>query len=164
VYAFLIDGGVTILQATDYIEHSANPLWTEIGCDHLYTGETYGMRSRLRQHLSAEGGPSNLRDTLFAIQLGLGALGAEVEVTLDRAASEAALTRWLVPRTVIAFKQCSYVKEVEKAVLERAASPLNIRERDTTPHSQTLKELRQRFRSFTEGHWPRIKPRLPIRR
>ena len=165
VYTILVDGADAILRATGYVDVGKRPVWTEIGCGHLYTGATYGLRTRLKQHMLAVGGPSNLRDTLFAMQWAAGALPQGPQVTLDRDSSEEALTNWLLPRAIVAFKLCGYVYEVEKAILDRVASPLNIKGRETSAHSQVLMAMRRSFSSYVKGHWSVIKPgHRPVRR
>jgi transposase-like protein len=166
-YAILFDDNVAdaILAATGHVDDVRRPIWGEVGCKHLYTGEAYGLRTRLRQHLLGQNGPSNLRDTLFSVQWCTDALPEGPAVTLDRSQSEEALTKWLLPRVLIAFRVCGYTKEVEKAILQRAESPLNIQGRDGRANTASLKEMRRRFDSYLDGRWPTIKPdRRPVRR
>ncbi|MFI4949772.1 MAG: IS1595 family transposase [Caulobacterales bacterium] len=157
VYTVLFEDAAAILAATGYAADERKPMRTDFGSGHLYTGATYGLRSRFRQHLLGAGGPSNLRETLFAIQHRTGALPGGPSVTSNRDESEAALTAWLIPRAIIAFKICGYVYEVERAILDQAASPLNIKGREGEDHANVLMEMRGQFDADIGQNWPAIK-------
>jgi transposase-like protein len=155
VYAVFIRGGAAMLERTGYVEDPALPLWRRTDADHVYTGETYGIRSRLAQHLNGDIRVSNLRETLLALQSSDEALLGRASLDRGRDASEESLTRWLRTHAVIGYRSCGYVRDVEAAILSATASPLNVSRQNPTAYTATLLDLRRRFHSDVVSGWPK---------
>lgn len=113
VYAIFIRGGAAALAKSGYVEDAALPIWRQQDAEHIYTGESYGMRSRLMEHVAGDVGASTLRETLFALQWGGNALPSGPHVDHDRAASEKRLNDWLRAHAIIGYRSCGYVYDVE---------------------------------------------------
>lgn len=165
VYAIFLQDGRALLQASGFIEHRSLPLWREREADHVYTGETYGMRSRVRQHLAEDITVSNLRETLLALRFSLGALQRGSNIEDERATAEQGLTDWLRATAVIGYKSCGYVLDVEQAILDATASPLNLKRRTPSGYTRLLQDARRRFRDEVVEGWPKAARTIrPIRR
>lgn len=161
VYAIFLHRGRDLLGTSGYIEHRDLPLWSHEGYDHAYTGETYGLRSRLRQHLAGDARASNLRETLLALQFASGGLERIEDAEVEQASAEQGLSEWLRANTVIGYKPCGYVRDVEQAILDASASPLNLVRRNPSGYTRLLHALRSRFRTEVMETWP--KPRRTVR-
>lgn len=165
VYAVFLRGGREVLQASGYIEHRDQPLWTHEGADHAYTGETYGIRTRLREHLKGDVYTSSFRETLMALQIEVSLSHPWEGVAEQQAGMERGLTDWLRNTAVIGWKSCGYVKDVEDAILDTSASPLNIVRHQPTGYTRLLQALRRRFRAEIMDHWTKASTlRRPVRR
>lgn len=155
VYTIFLRDGRELLQASGFIEHREQPLWINGGADHLYTGETYGLRTRLRQHLAGDILVSNFRETLMALQFSLGGLERKTDSEDERASAEQVLNDWLRENAVIGYKPCGYVVDVERAILDATASPLNIARKNPTGYARLLQGFRHRFRTEVIEGWPK---------
>ena len=154
-----------ILARSGYFPDPSLPAWRYDGFQHLYTGEAYFLRQRLEEHLAKDSSRSPLRETLLALHWSTDALHGGPVISDDRHATDAALNAWMLDRVLIGFKVCGYGREVERNMLKRAASPLNIRDRQATPYSELLRSLRKRFRDEVSGKWPPVaSPTRPRRR
>lgn len=155
VYALFISDEEDLVRAAGFVDEEL-PLWREGGASHVYTGETYGLRSRLLQHLSGTLKGSNLRETLLALHHALNRLATETsaEKENERAQAEAQLSQWLAEHAVIGFKTCGYVKDVEVAILKATASPLNLARPNPTAFTRRVSGLLDRFRNDVGSGWP----------
>ena len=115
--------------------------WTIGPFAHHYTGETWGLRDRLNSHLFGTIRDSNLRKTILAIQASCGALGGAPNLSEGLAASECWLSHSLVQHSLIGFKECDYVLDVEAELLRGTPSPLNVKGRSSHPYAQELKRM-----------------------
>ena len=165
VYIVCVPEDALSLPAWGYEPEPTRPLWRKEGFAHVYTGETYGLRSRLREHLIGDVGRSTLRETLAALQWRDRRLvGKESDFT-DRGGAEAAVTDWLLANALIGFKASPHVRDYERDILHFAASPLNVRRDSPTSFSQWLKTVRREFRDSVMSIWeplmnqPRHQPR-----
>lgn len=165
VYAIFLRQGRALLQASGYIEHRDQPLWTHEGDEHAYTGETYGLRSRLQQHLEGNVYVSNLRETLMALRFEAGPPNRWENVEEEQAGMEHRLTDWLRTNAVIGWKSCGYVKDVEQAILDTSASPLNVARRNPTGYARLLQARRHHFQTEVISRWSKpSRPHRPVRR
>ena len=163
VYALFVKGGTELLDRTSYVADPKAPIWVVDGRTHLYTGESRSLRGRLREHLKAIHGPSNLRDTLAA--LGWRGELPGLQIGTDRVASEEALSAWMRQNVVVGFKPCTYVKSVEEIILSEVASPLNIAGREGAAYARWLRDVRRCFESQVKTHWIDLpRSHMPVRR
>lgn len=161
VYAVFLKNGRCLLQASGFIEHQSTPFWHHQGADHVYTGETYGLRTRLYDHLVGDIRASTLRESLLALQFNLDdSFREEAGPTIEKNLSD-----WLRANAVIGFKSCGYVQDVERVILDATASPLNVSRANSTNYARLLLDLRRRFRTEVSDSWPKAPSRRhPVRR
>ncbi len=131
----------------------APPMWRSDGYEHVYTGETYGLRSRLREHLTGTIGGSNLRETLLALDWDRKRKIGAIAEGLDRKGAEDALTEWLLANALIGFKHSAHIRDYERDILAFTASPLNVMRDVQTGYSRHLKVLRKAFRDTVTSRW-----------
>jgi hypothetical protein len=143
VYAILVHDADRVLCRTGLPHSDMLPVWKVDGYDHVYTGESVGVRSRLLHHLTGTIRESNFRHSLIALQFVYEALWDGDESRLE--ALEFQLNDWLIPRTMVAYKTCSLVGDVESDILQRSASPLNIKGRSRSKTAVHLKKARAQF-------------------
>jgi hypothetical protein len=153
VYALMFRNGAQLLSASGFGSDQMARVWRHEDHHHLYTGESYGLRGRLHEHLGGSVRSSNFRETLLALQWCEGALPGGPSVTEDGAATEARLTEWLASEVMIGFKTCGYVRDVEAALLAQTASPLNIMRRTANAYAIGLKAKRARLHGEFAGAW-----------
>ena len=164
VYALFVRNGDDFLSAVGYEQLAHQPHWIKDDFVHLYTGESYGIRDRVLDHLVTGIDRSNFRLTLLAVahcgirMPGLGELTGVAEH------DEAAFTTWLREHAVVGFKTCGYVKDAERAVLRATPSPINISGRETTEFSSLLRALRDTFKKEVGSAWPKSAPARKCRR
>ncbi|MFN3574587.1 MAG: IS1595 family transposase [Phenylobacterium sp.] len=155
VYALMFRDGEALLQNLGHCGEPDLPHWVEQGYLHLYTGETYALRSRLREHLQGDVRDSTLRETLMAAQWRSSALGAGgPDMSAVSEEVERTLSLWLSDQVLIGFKACGYVRDVEAEILRARASPLNIARRPPSAFANSLSELRRDFRLEVLSNWP----------
>lgn len=162
VYAIFLREGDAFLESVGFERSASSRNWNVDGACHVYTGRSYGIRTRLLDHLTASAGKSNLRETLMALSWDQ-AVASGLPMRPSREHAEEALSDWLVPRAVIGFSRRGYIKDVEAAILDATASPLNIERRNPTDFQSRLKEARKRFRQDVSGQWPpsaEVQPRF----
>lgn len=136
VYALFVRGGEAFLRAAGYTGGAVGSWQVNEGL-HVYTGETYGLRSRLLTHIKGDENGSNVRRTILA--LGLGKLSIPTE---GFASDEAALSDWFARHVSVGFFPCAYVKDVERSILMETASPLNIQRPNAGPFAAALRLAR----------------------
>jgi hypothetical protein len=143
VYVILLHGGLQVLRAAGYSPDVHGVPWRIGEYDHMYTGETVGVRSRLLHHAVGTCRTSNFRHTLLAVNaLETTFLGKEVG---DPGANELKLSKWLTRRALFGFKRCKFVADVEEDLIQRSGSPLNIRGRGDHPFAKSLSAMRKKF-------------------
>lgn len=160
VYAVFVRGGQAIFGATGYQDVPQRPVWRHDDADHAYTGETYGLRTRILSHLAGDILVSNLRETLMALQWGGGALPDGPDVEAGRIQAERALTEWMKANILVGYRSCSYVKDVETAILDATASPFNLSRNNPSAYADALQDLRRGFRTDVVSGW--AKPEGPV--
>jgi hypothetical protein len=143
VYAISMQNAESFMCRAGLRYSESLPLWNVGGYSHIYTGESVGIRSRLLHHLIGTIRESNFRHSLIALQFVYEALWEGDEPQLE--ALESQLNEWLMPRTMVAYKTCSFVGDVESDILARSASPLNIKGRSRTATAVHLKKARAQF-------------------
>lgn len=146
VYAFLLLGGERMLAAMNYVPNSDRKLWSPAGrhC-HAYTGSTRHLWGRLQDHMVGDRFRSTFRRSLLAIEHEYGALSATGLAMPPAPNREAALTLWLSLYAVVAVMPCEDWGEVERGILARAGSPLNIRHRTPDSFSGRLDTIRRQL-------------------
>jgi hypothetical protein len=66
---------------------------------------------------------------------------------------------------VIGYKSCHYVLDVEQAILDATASPLNLKRKTPSGYASLLQNLRRRFRDEIVQGWPKAARTIrPVRR
>lgn len=164
VYALFARGEAALLTASGFVEQPGLPLWLHEGASHIYTGETYGIRGRLLEHLTGSIRGSPLRETLLAVQFDLGLLQA-APVQEQRALVEGRLTEWMRDNVIIGFKSCGYVRDMERIILSATASPMNLARSNVNAYTKSLYDRRRRFRDQVVSAWPEVAaPTVPRRR
>ena len=152
VYAIFLRNGVDLLRASGRSGPEGADAWSHQGALHIYTGETYSLRSRLREHLQGDWVCSNLRATLHSLQsLGNEAL-PDFEQDYEKATEQ--LDDWLLQNAVIGFKNCGYVRDAEAEILEKTASPLNISGKEGDEFAQFMKRARATLKERVKDFWP----------
>src|SRR5258706_12156897 len=104
IYAFLFRDGDWLLKASGYFELGGKPPVCVGGYSHLYTGQTYDLARRIKNHLRGDVRTSTLRKSLLSIDTLCLTAGRPV---LKNAAphNEALLTKWLAANGVVAFRR-----------------------------------------------------------
>ncbi len=164
VYALFERDEMGLLKASGFVEQSDLPLWLHDGASHIYTGETYGIRDRLLEHLAGGISKSQFRETLLAVKFDLGLL-QDAPAEHQRALVEGHLTEWMRDNIVIGFKSCGYVRDMERIILCATASPMNLVRPNADDYTQGLLDRRRLFRDQVVSTWPKvIAPAIPRRR
>jgi transposase-like protein len=164
VYALFVRNHGRLLTGSGFAENADLPLWLHEGAGHLYTGETYGIRGRLLEHLAGSIRGSPLRETLLALQFDLGLL-QRAPAENERALLEGNLTAWMRENVIIGFKSCGYVRDMERTILSVTASPMNLVRPNPDDFTKSLHERRRRFREEVVSVWPQLaSPFIPRRR
>ena len=163
VYALFARDGEALIQKAGFPDSSPSFNWTREGALHIYTGETYGLRDRIVEHLCGVAGASTFRETLMAIDWHAAA-AAGLPIRPDRASAEASLSAWMRENIVVGYRKCGYVRDVEAAILAATASPLNIARAGGSPRIAHLKAIKKTFRSQVSDHWAPISVVRPAHR
>lgn len=142
VYVLLIANGNEILERAGYRAQSDRAPWKLGRFVHLYTGESFGVRSRVAHHVTGTIKDSNFRMTLLALQAACHAISP----TTQSWVSEDWLTEWLRQNALVGFRRAEFIKEVEADILERSPSPLNIAGRSRSTFTKTLMGMRREYR------------------
>lgn len=119
--------------------------WSVYGHQHAYTGEGIGIRSRALLHIFGTICDSTLRESLLSLQFTTGVLW-DGEPHGHLLAMEQKLTRWMVDNAWLAFRSCSYCKDVEADLISRMPSPFNLTHNSKSPFRSSLKKHREKFR------------------
>ncbi len=150
VYVLLLrDGAITL--PDDAVNDL--PLWRRGGFVHVYTGESYGLRGRVREHLTGSLERSSLRESLLALRWSIGPAFGGIEVGPDRSSAEDKLTEWLLANALVGHKQSAHIRDYERDVLNFVASPLNTRRDQPTEFARKLREARALFREEVTSRW-----------
>lgn len=150
VYTLLLRGAMERLQRANLLADTA-AMWTVDGHAHCYTGETYGLRTRLMEHLQPS--TSNVRETLFALHWGGRSLTDGVICDAGLPVAESTLSEWMRDNVLIGFKRCGYVRDEEQAILDREPSPLNIQGRPASPTAMAVRACRASFARERSADW-----------
>ena len=149
VYCILLRGGSELMAQAGYFPDPRMPTWEVDRHLHIYTGESYGIRDRLAQHLAGNIKDSGMRESILAIQWLASSPPNGLSDFNGRETTEAALTEWLKTEATIAFKTCHYTRQAQNAIIARTATPLNISDRAATPFSRLLQTLSNAFASLS---------------
>ena len=153
VYALFLRSGEQLLDSVGY-ETGHLPGWKVNGRTHLYTGESFGLRQRVTQHLLGDLEDSTFRGSLLSIYSEAGLRRGEQPTFDDGDATESALAEWLANEVTIGFKVCGYTRAHQDALLRRTTTPRNITDRPLTEFSRRLVEWRRRFSEVTASWGP----------
>ena len=126
VLVVLVRDGRKVLKAARYFEHGCEEPFTLNGRTLIYTDSAADLRYRARQHVRGSAGVSQLRRTLIAADLMLGAIESTGMPECVVRGSESALTRWLGANAMIGFIQCERGDVLARRLLRDTPSPLNI--------------------------------------
>lgn len=163
VYAIFLRDSEWLFSDSGFVASVDRPSWSHDGAIHAYTGESYGIRTRLIQHLQDDILVSNLRETLMALKSGLGVLDRGPPGGDERVLVETQLSAWLRDHAIIGFKPCNYVRDVERAILNSTASPLNLKRDNADSYVSLLQSERRRFRDDVTSAWTAPLPQTVIR-
>lgn len=145
VYAILVKGADRKLCLMGYDELLDGKLWRINEYAHIYTGESYGVASRAMEHMTGTRLASNFRDTLLALEDSSGVSWSDVSKDSATVSRETILSDWLFYNALLAFKPCNFVGEVERKILARSPSPLNVRDRKPISFTSTIEAARENF-------------------
>lgn len=145
IYAILIKDGARLLEASGYFDLEDATPWEWHQFDHLYTGETQSLRTRLRRHLEGDIRVSTLRKTLIALERTFRAVTYVGGKFARDQHPELALDDWMQDQVVIGFKECWMPIDAERDLLRRSPSPLNISGRRSRPYSKRLMNARSQL-------------------
>jgi hypothetical protein len=149
VYMILILGADAILARAGFSESHLLTPWSHQNYQHVYTGESIGIRSRLRLHLCGTVRDSPVRELLLAYQFSDAALWPVSDENLDKL--ESRLNKWLLENALIAFRVGGYVRDVEKDFIQRLPSTLNTKGNSDSPFLPLLKKKRKAFRDYLKA-------------
>ncbi|WP_371514727.1 GIY-YIG nuclease family protein [Brevundimonas denitrificans] len=93
----------------------------------------------------------------MALQWGGGALPDGPDVEAGRIQAERALTEWMKANILVGYRSCSYVKDVETAILDATASPFNLRRSNPSAYADALQDLRRRSGTTSSAAGPSLK-------
>jgi hypothetical protein len=132
--------------------------WSVGDHQHCYTGESVAIRSRAILHLCGSVRDSGVREILLALQHADNAIWPDRDENLN--VLEMKLTGWLTENAIVAFRPCSYVRDVERDLISRMPSPLNLRGNTKSLFASALKAKRDNFRAHlkTTGQIPQSEP------
>lgn len=136
-----------------FLGASASQTWQVEHYTHMYTGESYGLRSRILQHVGGTIQDSNLRETLLALLYANGSLTLDMEPAQQQQQAEQELNAMLKEQCLLGFKSCGYCRDVERNILNAVDSPLNVARSNPSMTTQMLKAVRAQFRSEVSGAW-----------
>lgn len=142
VYAILLLDADVVLARIGYNTGVDGKLWSIGKYGHVYTGEGAGVCGRLLDHLSGTVRDSTFRESLIALQAATGAIWDNSDPLHADLIAEEILTEWLSEKALVAFKHCNLIGEVERDLLQRSPSPLNIKDRPRTPFTDLLSRAR----------------------
>ena len=94
---------------------------------HVYVGETYSLKARMRQHFGLDDEKSNFRSTLALV------LGMDDERT----------KRYLIENAIVGWCYVDYMGDVERDLIKKTACPLNVRGKGPSPFATRLRQLRR---------------------
>ena len=135
--------------------------WSIEDYAHAYTGQSAAMRSRVLLHLRGSIRDSGVRETLLSLQFSHGVLWKDDDRALTRL--EGRLSRWLSEHAVVAFRACSYVRDVERDLIHRMPSPLNVTDNSNRTMRSAITASRRRFRDHLRAvhQYPQRSARVP---
>ncbi|CAH2407926.1 GIY-YIG nuclease family protein [Mesorhizobium escarrei] len=145
VYAILVQGGDHILDRSNYNGlRPGPPPWRLASYVHLYTGESYDLRWRIREHLDGCSVASGFKLSLMALQYEYNAIWPDSDELIGQMHSK--LGQFLRTNALVAYKRTECIQDVEADLIRRSGSPLNDRGRKRDDFSRTLSKLRTKFR------------------
>ena len=152
VYLLCLPKAALIERLTELPPEDRAASWSYGDFVHVYTGESYGLQSRLREHLTGEIDASTFRESLMALRWFSGA-SEPTESFKDRSLAERALTDWLVANALIGYKTSPHIKDYERDILTFTTSPLNLMRDNPTEFTRRLKSVRREFRQAVVSTW-----------
>lgn len=141
VYAFFLRDGERLLEASGYFALGGKPPASIDGHLHLYTGLTYGLGRRLKNHLTGETRTSTLRKSLLAIDRYC-SKPDQIVIGCKDDFNEGPLSEWLEDNALIAVQFAHDPVPIEQTLLGATASPLNIAMRRESSYARRLIALR----------------------
>jgi hypothetical protein len=156
VYLFFIRGGSKLLAATSYFDLGCRRPLSFRRRQHLYTGATFDLRRRLRQHMAIMEA-SSLRRSLLAVERQHKAISRSATPACS-VQGERSLTAWLCENALVGVEVAHDPLSRERELLSMYASPLNVTLRRGEPFARALLEMRREaFRSWDGAHVRRIR-------
>jgi hypothetical protein len=149
VYMILLSRAGEILSRAGLRDIAGLAAWTVSGHQHVYTGESIGVRSRVLTHLVGTVRDSAVREILLALQFSNAALWSYENENLEDL--EAKLTDWLSVNAMVAFRACNYVRDVERDLISRMPSPFNTKDNRKNTLAPHFKALRLGLRSHLQA-------------
>lgn len=142
VYGIFFAGGAALLRATSYSNHATAWPLADKEHVHLYTGASQDLLARSVCHLTAQ---SNLRKTLIATEFARRAI-SRTNTPSCNVKDKYGLDEWLLQNANFAFIRCDDARGYERRLLQKFASPLNIRCQMSLSFAQQLQNWRRKFR------------------
>jgi hypothetical protein len=144
VYMIFLSAADQVFTAAGLSGAEALRSWSVGDFQLVYIGEGIGVRSRAMQHLAGTIRDSSVRESLLSLQFLSSVLWPEGSSSLTEL--EQRLTSFLIENTYIAFRYGGYVRDAERELIQRTASPFNTVGNSGSPLHSQLKVLRKRFR------------------
>jgi len=145
VYMILLSAADQIFTCAGLSGAEALRSWNVGNHQLVYIGEGIGVRSRAMQHLTGTIRDSSARELLLSLQFSSQVLWPEGSSSLIE--MEQRLTSFLIENTYFAFRYGGYVKDAERELIQRTASPFNTAGNAKSPLLAQLKVLRDQFRA-----------------
>lgn len=123
VYAILLKDADSLLNRAGLSNVADISRWSLKGHQHVYTGMSVAVRSRLLWHLCGNVWNSSVREALLSIQFVDCALWGECDFDLKD--QEERLTEWLEDRVIVGFRIDDDAAELESSLIGRYPSPFN---------------------------------------
>lgn len=144
VYMILLSAADKLFTAAGISGAETLRSWSAGNYQLVYIGEGVGVRSRAMQHLAGTIRDSSAREFLLSLQFVSSVLWPAGSYSL--AEMEQRLTSFLIENTNVAFRYGGYVRDAEKELIQRTASPFNTAGNLMSPLLSQLKVVRKQFR------------------
>src|SRR6185437_2402948 len=151
-YVILLRDAVGLLERVGLPETKQIACWTLGDHQHVYTGVSAAIRSRVLLHVCGTIHDSAVRETLLSLQFSHQILWPDLDVAISK--WEERLTDWLVDNSYVAFRIDDRPSKIESQLIDRLPSPFNTEGNERSPFLPLLDEKRAQFRAFVKatGH------------
>lgn len=130
--------------------------WSVLDYQHVYTGLSAAMRSRVILHLCGTARDSAVRENLLALQYSDQILWADCYMPTW----EDGLTAWLTQNAVVGFQVNDEPHVTEQALIERLPSPFNTIHKERDAFVTAITERREQYRQHLRAAG-QVQPRAP---